>query len=100
MKNPERAIISILCGVVAGLMYLLLAACGSTVVKDRPVRVNVPVPQPCALERPEPPELLKNQGGLNWSELDVRQKAAAVGKQAVDWMTYADKLKAATAGCP
>lgn len=87
----KRAVIA-LCG--------LLGACSGTVVQDRPVRVNVPVVQPCALQRPATPELLRDRRDLNWSSLDVKQKAAAVAKQALDWMTYAEKLNAATAGCP
>jgi len=77
---------------------LLLASCGSTVVKDRPVRVEVPVTVPCALERPQKPVPLVEQTP-GWDSLDVRQKAAAVGKWALELLTYSEQLEAATAGC-
>jgi hypothetical protein len=42
---------------------------------------------------------LKDQP-IDWAALDARQKAALVGKQALDLRTYSEKLNAATAGCP
>lgn len=77
----------------------ILSACGGTVVQDRPVRVNVPVVQSCALPRPVPVVPLKEQP-IDWTSLDVRQKSALVGKQGLDYKTYGEQLSAATAGCP
>ena len=87
---------------VAGLAFagLALSACsGSPVVKDRAVTVNMPVAQPCAGERPSPPVPL-SRIFPQWDGFDVRQKAAAVGKQALEWQTYGEQLHAATAACP
>lgn len=78
---------------------LLVASCnGSTVVKDRPVAVNTPVTVPCALERPQRPVPLVEQTP-GWDSLDVRQKAAAVGKWALELVTYTEQLEAATSSC-
>lgn len=79
-------------------LALVLASCGSTVVKDRPVAVNTPVTVPCALERPQRPVPLVEQTP-GWDSLDVRMKAAAVGKWALELLTYSEQLEAATAGC-
>ena len=79
-------------------LALVLASCGSTVVKDRPVLVNVPIPVECALERPQRPAPLAEQTP-QWDSMDVRQKAAAVGKWALELVTYSEQLEAATAGC-
>lgn len=76
-------------------LFLLAACSGRTVVQDRPVTVLTPVAVPCALERPAKPGPLPG----NWDALDVRQKAAAVGKAAIEWRDYGEALDAATAGC-
>ena len=73
-----------------------LAGCGGTVIKDRPVEILRPVPQPCALSRPAEPAPLPT----DWDSLDVKQKAAAVGKWALEWQQYGQDLNAATAACP
>lgn len=80
-------------------LSVALAGCGGTVVQDRPVRTAIPVPQPCATARPAPVIPLKDQA-IDWSALDVKQKAALVGKQALDHKTYGEHLAAATAACP
>lgn len=77
---------------------LFLAACSTKPVRIETVEVKVPVAQPCAGERPTPPVPLTKQ--YRWEAMDVRQKAAATGKQALDWMTYGEQLNAATAACP
>lgn len=77
----------------------LLTACSPRVIyKDHIVTANVPVTQPCAGERPAPVPTLR-QAYPDWSTMDVRQKAAAVGKQALDLRGYGEKLRAATGGC-
>ncbi len=81
---------------------LALASCGkSPVVQERPVSVNVPVPQPCTSgKRPaNVPPLRERYSDAEWQALDVRQKAAAVGKQGLDLRAYGEDLNAATGGC-
>lgn len=81
------------------LSSLTLTACAPKVItRDQPVRVAVPVVQPCTLTRPTPPAPLNQRA--DWDTLDVRQKAALVGKQALDWQTYGEQLNAATGACP
>ena len=76
-----------------------LAACSPKVItRDVPVEVKVPISVPCAAERPSPPVPL-SRAYPNWPAMDVRQKAAAVGKQALEWQAYGEGLNAATAGC-
>lgn len=90
--------------------WLLMLALGATtacsttddpdvVVRDRPVEVNVPVVQPCAGARPADVVPLKDKTP-NWAELDVRQKAAAVGRQGLERQAYGEQLAAATGACP
>lgn len=88
-----------LAGFGTGALLIGLSACSAPVVKDRPVRVAVPVPQPCAGARPAPVVPLKDQP-IDWRSLDVKQKAARVGKQGLDHKTYGEQLGAATAACP
>lgn len=80
------------------LAALALAGCGGTIYEDRPLTVKVPVPVDCATERPIKPVPLKDKVP-DWVELDVRQKAAHVGSQALEWQTYGEQLDAATAAC-
>lgn len=88
-------------GALAGVA---LASCShtQTVYKDRPVTVNVPVPQPCVNGiRPTPPIPLKKRfTDDQWKALDAKQKSAVEGKQALDLKTYGEDLNAATAACP
>lgn len=99
MKSLDRFFFGFLVGVVAGAALLTLGGCGAPVAKDRPVRVAVPVPQPCARARPAPVVPLKDQA-IDWSSLDVKQKAAWVARQGLDHKTYGEQLGAATAACP
>jgi len=85
---------------VVGLALSSLTACTKPIVQDRPVTVRVPVVQPCALPRPTAPASLKQAyPDADWSEMDTRQKAAAVGKWALEQQTYGRQLGAATGGC-
>jgi hypothetical protein len=85
---------------IAILALLALAACGPKVItQDRPVTVKVPVAQACAGSRPMAPTPLKDTTP-DWAGLDVKQKAALVGKQALEWQGYGESLNAATAACP
>lgn len=78
-----------------------LSACGSTVIRDQPVTLKVPVAQPCATARPTQPLPLRTAyPDSQWGSMDVRQKAAAVGKQVLDRQAYGEQLNAATAACP
>lgn len=99
----KRAAIEI--GVYVAVMsavILLVAGCSPRVVwRDRIVTVNVPVAQPCAGTRPAPvPTLRERYADPAWAAMDVRQKAAAVGKQAVELRGHGEQLNAATAACP
>ncbi|MDZ4307544.1 hypothetical protein [Allopontixanthobacter sp.] len=90
---------------IAGLALASAMASGcsssGTIVRDRPVEVRVPVPQPCAGPRPARIIPLKDQLTFeDWIARDVRQKAATIGKQALDRQTYGEQLDAATAACP
>lgn len=86
------------------LIVLLLSGCAGkpgVVIRDRPVDVLVPVVQPCAGQRPDPVMSLRDTIlRPEWDQRDVRQKTATIGKQALDRLTYTEKLEAATAGCP
>lgn len=76
-----------------------LAGCSSNpVYQDRPVTVKVPVTVPCTTPRPVQPVPIKEKTP-DWNSLDVRQKAAHVGKQGLEWQTYGQELNAATAAC-
>lgn len=82
---------------------LLVAGCGSsgTIVDERIVTVDRPVPQPCAAERPAQVSSLKSDfPDQVWSGMDVRQKAAAVGRKGLERQGYGEKLDAATGACP
>jgi hypothetical protein len=83
-------------------LILMLSACAHpTIVKNVPVTVKVPVAQACAGSRPAPVIPLKDQmTEEQWKALDVKQKAAFVGKQGLDLRTYGEQLNAATGGCP
>ena len=80
---------------------LALAGCGKTITQDRPISVNVPVPQPClAAARPAAVSPLRERyADAEWQAMDVRQKAATVGKHAGDLRAYGEDLNAATGGC-
>lgn len=78
-----------------------LAGCGGAIVRDRPVTVLRPVAQPCAGERPAAVvPLAQAIPADQWDGMDVRQKAAAVGRQGLDLRTYGERLGAATGACP
>ncbi len=84
------------------MVAVLLAGCGPKVIyRDRVVTVDRPVPQPCAGERPVPVAPLRERFADDvWKGMDVRQKAAAVGKHAGDLRGHSEALNAATAECP
>lgn len=82
---------------------LLVAGCasGGTIVDERIVEVDRPVPQPCAGERPAQVSNLKSDfPDQVWGDMDVRQKAAAVGRKGLERQAYGEKLDAATGACP
>lgn len=71
------------------------------IYRDRPVEVLVPVAQVCASTRPaKVPALRDTLPRQEWDKRDVRQKAATIGKQALDRQTYGEQLDAATGACP
>lgn len=86
--------------VIATFSAIALTACAKPIVRDRPVTVHIPVAQPCALPRPASPASLKQTyPDADWRAMDVRQKAAAVGKWGLDQQAYGRQLDAATGGC-
>lgn len=85
------------------LALFALAACQTpgAVVRDRIVEVKVPVPQPCAGQRPAAIIPLNQQfPAEQWASFDVKQRAALVGRQALERLDYGEQLNAATASCP
>lgn len=83
------------------ILTALTACAGPTTVQDRPVRVNVPVAVPCRLASPAPVQSLSMLYPVDvWKAMDVRMKAAAVGKWALELRGYSEQLNAATAACP
>jgi hypothetical protein len=90
--------------ILACLILLTTTACAGTVVKDRVVEVSIPVVQDCVAEtgRPAKPITFEKQItdlGLNWEEMDVKQKSAATGVWAFSWVDYGQDLHAATGAC-
>ena len=89
--------------VLALLAAAMLAGCGSTgtITRDRTIEVKVPVAQPCAGARPvRVKPLSEDTPPAEWAALDVRQKAARVGRKALERQGYGEQLDAATAACP
>lgn len=84
------------------ILLLGLGACGPKVIThDRPITISTPVPQPCALARPTHiPTLRERFPDETWAQMDTRQKAAAVGRQALERQAWGEQLEAATAACP
>lgn len=93
------------------LCVLSLAACGGTVVQERPVSVNIPLPQPCVEgTRPAKVATLKQKySDEQWppagapkgpNGMDIKQKSAAMGKQAIENREHGEDLDAATSACP
>ena len=88
--------------VLAFLAIILLSGCAhhETVVRDRTVTVDVPVPVPCVKTWPDQVPAIRDQ--LTPEEraaLDVRQRAALVGRNALSLRTYGEQLYASTGGC-
>lgn len=80
---------------------LALVGCGGSVVQERPTTVSIPVPQPC-VDGPRPASVKPIREQMTRDErdtLDVRQKAALVGKQGLDLRAYGEDMNAATGGC-
>lgn len=88
--------------ILTPVLLLALAACGTTetITRDRIVRDAVPVPQPCAGPRPAPVTPLRAKYPGWHTDLDVKQKASAVGAQGLERQTHAEQLAAATGACP
>jgi len=95
------------------LMIALTAGCAkppAPIERVRPVEVMIPVAQPCAGARPAKPVPFEQQTP-DWVDgedkaspldgpMDLRQKVAAAGKWALEWVTFGELNDAATAGCP
>ena len=88
---------------IVALGALTLAGCASprVITRERSVAVSVPVPQPCAAPRPDTPApMASTYPDARWRAMDVRQKAAALGRQTLILRGYGEQLDAATAACP
>ena len=89
---------------LASFLPAILSACAADpgiVIRDRPVEVAIPVPQPCVLG-PLPAEVLpiaREISAAAWARMDARQKAAAVARKGLERQAYGEQLAAATAGC-
>lgn len=84
-------------------LVLILGACSSdnVIYRDKIVHVNVPVVQPCASPRPTEPESLKNRfTEAEWGDMDIVQRLAHVGSNALLKDQYGKDLNAATGACP
>lgn len=80
------------------LALLALAACSPKVItRDVPVTVKVPVAVDCVTAWPQKPPPLPD--GAHWAQMDVRMKAATIGKYAINLKNYSEALEAATGGC-
>lgn len=90
MKNPERAIISILAGLVTTLAFLLLVGCSSGKV------VSIPTPVACVkpADIPAAPDPVASKLTGNARE-DVAILAVAV----LELRDYGGKLRALLRGC-
>ncbi len=90
-------------GRVCAILSLALAGCShpAAIVRTAPpLPVYIPVTTACSAPRPSPVVPLNRQfTEAEWSALDVRQKAALVGKQALDRLTYGEQLDASTSAC-
>lgn len=91
---------------------LMLTSCAGQVIRDNPVRVEVPVPQPCADELPaEVPTLMEEYTNEKWCDLedrkagkcrglDIKQKSQAISRKGLENRSYGEGVKVATSGCP
>lgn len=84
----------------ACVLALALSACGSgTVVKERIVKVSVPVSQPCVVGiKPEKVASLKEKYP-DWYDKSPKQKAELAAMQALERQSHGDQLEAATSAC-
>ncbi len=87
------------------LTLLLAAGCttpGDIVYKDKIVENKVAVAQPCVVGvRPTPPISLKEQYTLpQWRALSIKQRAALVSIQGLNYKKYGEDLNGSTISCP
>lgn len=84
------------------IVAALLGGCAQdTVIEERIVKVDRPVPQPCAGSRPaDVTPLSEEYTDPEWYAMDVRQKAAAVGRKGLERQQHGEALAAATGACP
>lgn len=87
------------------LTLFFITACttpGDIVYKDKVVENKVAVAQPCVVGvRPTPPISLKEQYTLpQWRALSVKQRAALVGLQGLNYKKYGENLNGSTISCP
>lgn len=100
-KPASRPIV--LRGLGAGALFLALTACPRPEVRTVTEYVEVPVPVTagCVVDRPAPPEALRERyTAEQWAAMPPGVKAAALGAQAGRRLNYEDRLAAATSACP
>lgn len=83
------------------IFYCGLSGCAGTVRKNVPVPVKIAVAQPCVQGSRPTPVIPLNQALSDdeWKKLDVRQKAATIGRQGLALKSFSEDLNAATGGC-
>jgi len=83
------------------LPLMLLTGCASTVVKEVPVTVKVPVTAPCVKNKPVEVTALREQYTKErWASLTTDQRQALIVSQGLDRKAFGDKAMIVVAGCP
>jgi hypothetical protein len=83
------------------VLALLTAGCTSTVVKDRPVEVKVPVTVPCVKDKPKEVQALRDQMTKErWASLATDQRQSLLLGQGLDHKAFGNKAMVVIAGCP
>jgi len=79
---------------------LLLGACTSTVVRDVPTTVKVPVTVACVKDKPVEIVPLRDRfTAQEWEALSTDQREKMIVAQGLNRKAFGDELTVATAGC-
>ncbi len=82
-------------------LALLTAGCTSTVTRDVPTTVKVPVTVPCVKDKPVEVQALRDRMTREeWASLTTDQRQSLLLGQGFDHKAYGDKSKVVIAGCP
>ena len=83
------------------LPLIALAGCTSTVVKDRPVEVKVPVTAPCVTNKPKEVQALRDRVTKErWASLSTDQRQSLLLSQGLDRKAFGEQAMVVIAGCP